>query len=158
MFPRFCLTFIVAAFIATGCSEPTPVPSPTAFLSGTWTGAMTVTGVPAGSPPASSYPSTDLQLTMQQSGSSLSGTTFIRYGPQAITLSGKVSGTVNGSSVSLVVENSAPATNNDTNCVTTIEATVVPATVAGAQMTGTARAAICAVWSGFSYAVNLTTR
>ena len=109
-----------------GCGGSPSSPSAAAAnLSGTWAGPLTSTLVGNGT----------VQVTLNQSGSSLSGTWLSTFPDPSNNNSGSLSGTVNGSNVSATLTPSDP-----TNCPLN-----VTATVNGNVMTGTYAAFNCTV-------------
>src|ERR1700730_16605150 len=90
---RLRLVLVVLSLAATlACgSSPSSSSPPTPSLTGTWVGTQTDSVVGTG----------NLQATLSQSGSTLSGTYTLSFPNPIFNSSGALSGTVNGSSVSL---------------------------------------------------------
>ena len=118
----FLLTLVACGASAACKGSSSPNGPSTSSVSGTWTGSIT-SNQAAGSGPA--------RVTLSQTGNNLSGTWSVT-GPNSPD-SGSLTGSINGSGVSLTLSPSVP-----TNCPYT-----VTATVSGNSMNGTYAAFNC---------------
>jgi hypothetical protein len=103
---------IVLGLLLAGCGTTAP-----STVAGTWAGTLTDVGVGAGT----------LQFVLTQSGSTLNGTYTSKFAIASVSLTGTISGTLNGSTVTALLTPTNPAACQQN----------ITATVSGSSMNGT---------------------